>query len=795
MKSKKLLAAVGFVFVRLAVTLYVGVIVTALTAAAYAQTGRIIGVVTAEDPRGPLVGATVEVIGPNLTKKMGTVSKAGGRYAVENVPSGTYAVKAVFIGYRSETVRDVAVAAEGSVDLHFQMVKAPYELEEMVVSASRRAENIVDASVSISKVDGKEIQRNTVGNSYISAVKNVKGIDYFQAGIFEQRVSARGFNSALNPRTQVFIDGRASLMEASGAGLPLYSTSETTAKDDVQDIEVIVGPGAALYGPNAVSGVISVTTKDPRDAQGTTFTVSAGSHDIFKGRFRHAGLRSRWGWKVSGEVQRAHDFEQVNHFFNADRTVSVTDDPDFNARNLRGGFELFYYPDDQSRVGFAAGASRANGVRPINTGRYQQEGYVYHYQQVTYTSPRLYLNIYRTGEDTGASYLLHTKAQFLVAGVSPDDAYQRARNIANGSLWGAEGRYNFDVPHLKNTHFNVGADFRQTRPNSNALDTTEGKIIVSQIGFYGHSETAMSEKFRVVLASRIDVHETYGTKISPKAALIFKPRPTTAFRATFNRAFKSPAILEQSILLRISPVTVARGNGKGFRFGSTTGGPLPAQFANGILKLKPEDNTTFEFGFKGVLANKVFLDVSGYRSLYEHFISPLRPIGDLAKGIVVLDEKGNPRKGEQTLTYLNFGRQPVLGFDLGVDVYATDRLVLRGNLSFIEAGKLEDAGGIDQPFNTPRTIFNLGLSTSDFLSKRTSLDVSLRRVSRFDFRSGVHVGTVPAYTVVDVNLGYRTRYGVTYKLSAMNILDNNHLEFVSGPRIGRVVVGEVQYAF
>ena len=111
----------------------------------------------------------------------------------------------------------------------------------------------------------------------------------------------------------------------------------------------------------------------------------------------------------------------------------------------------------------------------------------------------------------------------------------------------------------------------------------------------------------------MDFHEVYGLQLSPKAALIFKPRPAMAFRATFNRAFRSPTIVEQRIGWRVSPTTVARGNGKGFRFGSVTGDPLPPQFTNDIPKLNPQKNTTFELGFKGVFAKKVFLDVGGYR--------------------------------------------------------------------------------------------------------------------------------------------------------------------------------------
>ena len=288
----------------------------------------------------------------------------------------------------------------------------------------------------------------------------------------------------------------------------------------------------------------------------------------------------------------------------------------------------------------------------------------------------------------------------------------------------------------------------------------------------------------------------YDTQVSPKVALIYKPRADAAIRATYNRAYKSPTAFHQHLLFQIQPGVVGRGNFKGFRFGNLNGDPLPPQFANGITGLLPEENSTFEIGYKGVLANRVFLDIDGYRSRYRNFISPIGFIGNLhlGGGVVILDEDGNPRP-EVTLTYQNFGKRTVSGFDVGVDVQATDRVMLKGNLTFIEPGDLEDAGGVDQPFNTPRTISNFGLSASDFLSKGTSMDVSLRHVEEFDFSSGQLVGTVPAYTVVDLNLGYRTAYGVTYRLSASNVLGNNHIEIISGPKLGRTVVSEVQYEF
>jgi len=762
--------------------------------AAQAQTGRISGVVRDTDTGAPLKGASVQLTGPNLGAATGAISDDDGAYAIPRVPPGKYSVKSTFVGYLSQTIDDVEVIADRSAAVDFALIRAPVELEETVVSVSHRPENIIDAPASVVKLEAEEIQRNATSGSYMEMIRDVKGIDYFQNSILSKRVNARGFNSAFNYRMLILMDGRVS--SAPSIGLTI-DASTPIPKDDIQDIEVITGPGSALYGPDATSGVVSVTTKDPRRFPGTSVAVAGGSRSTLKSRFYHAGLHQQWGWKITGEYQKARDFEQVNTFFNADSSLSRSDDPDFDASSLRGGMGLFYYPDEKSRWGLMAGVSSTNWINVSSLGRNQLEDLIYHYQQLTYTSSGLYLSAYHTADDMGDSHSLERKARGLMAGLSETEAKRLGAIGGHSSMLEVEGRYNFSLAPLKDTRLSIGANFRQYRPETDGLllDDAEEQIINNQAGVYGQSKTGLSEQLRLVLAARLDWHEVYESQFNPKVALIFKPRQDMALRATFNRAFQSPSLGNQSVLFRINDVVIARGNGKGFRFGTVSGDPLPPEYADGIGKIKPEENTTLELGFKGVLVNRIYLDISGYRSRYTNFISPAQPIGDLANGIVVLDEEGNPREGEVTLTYLNFGKQTVWGMDVGVNAYLSNRLEARGNVSLIDAGTLEASGGIDHPLNTPGVIYNLGLAASDVVGRGSSLDVSLRHVDEFDFRSGINVGTVPAYTIVDVSLGYQMAYGVVYKISASNVLDNRHREFVTGPKIGRIIVGEMQYAF
>ncbi|MBI2504286.1 MAG: TonB-dependent receptor plug domain-containing protein [Candidatus Latescibacteria bacterium] len=400
----------------------------------------------AADSGDPLAGAVVEVSGPTLAGKKGAIADEKGRYAIENVPSGTYALKVTHVGYVAGTIRKVSVASGASAAVDFRLKTSPYGLEETVVSASRRAENIIDAPASISKVGWEEARRNAADNSYSSLLKNVKGVDCTQTGVFTEAFNTRGFNTAFNTRMLMLLDGIP--IGVAAAFTPVFPIP----RDDVQDVEVIVGPGSALYGPDAVAGIINVTSRNPRDSQGTTLALSGGARSTFKGRLRHAGIQDKWGWKISGDYQRARDFEVINTFYNADSTISVTDDPDFDAKSLRGGAGLFYYPDPKSSVGFTMGVGRASFIDMLDSGRGQRDNNTQHYQRLAYTSPRLYLNAYRTSTDGSDDYLLHTRAANRLKGLSEEEARRGASLAFVGKTWGMEARYSITPPFLESTH-------------------------------------------------------------------------------------------------------------------------------------------------------------------------------------------------------------------------------------------------------------------------------------------------------------------------------------------------------
>ena len=750
-----------------------------------AQSGAIKGRVIDFSTGEPIYGANVALLGQDTQEPVVGSTREDGRFNFTDLPYGTYTVTVSFIGYKTfdSQVSVVESLRKARVDVELKM--ADLVGDELVVSVSRHRERLVDASATISKVTREDIRNNATGFSYVSHLQRVKGIDYQQVGLFDERYNARGYNSAFNTRMLLLSDGR---VTRTGAGNPLLNP--VMPRDDLYEAEIIVGPGSALYGPDAVAGVISLKSRDPRASQGTTIGLSLGSRSIFKGRARHAGVQGKWAWKLSGDYQRGNSWEQITTYYTPDSSFSVTDDPDFTSETVTGGLSLHYYPRPDAEFRLATGVTRVDQFFINPVGRSQTKGYIHHHQQVTYQDDRFYFNAYHTGDDSGDSFALDTRALFELSGLPRAQAEEQATNSSDWNFWEVEGR--FTQPLSSRLQLSVGGNYRLDESTGSVLEG--GEASASLVGVYGQVEADVTDWAKVTLAARLDDHELFDRQFSPKAALVLKPNIESAIRFTYNRAFKSPTLTLQKVFLPIQQGVTIRGNDDGFQFASLFGTPLPAAFANGLPALQPEENDTYEIGFKGLLGDRAFLDVSGYFSRYKNFISDTIPVSDIRNGIVVIGSDGVPLQ-EETISFTNFGKQDVVGFDVGVHFFATELITLRGNLSVIHADDLENANGLTQPFNSPETILNIGVRAKDLLRPGTHLNVDFKHVSEHEFRSGIHSGIVSAYSVVNLGGGYRAANGIGYRITAKNVFNNKHREFVTGPEIGAVVVAEVEVGF
>ncbi|MCU0649331.1 MAG: TonB-dependent receptor [Gemmatimonadaceae bacterium] len=743
---------------------------------AQSGTGRIVGVIT-DASRQPLAGATVAVEGTRL----GATSESDGRYVIRSVAAGTYTVRVTRLGAKPATVANVVVTAGADATANATLESSGVRLGGVVVSASRRAEKITDAPATITRIDADAIQ-NTIGNSFAPALKDVKGIDFIQVGMTAVAVNARGFNSSFNNRMLMMEDNRIAVLPENG--LP---TGQLTAinKLDLAGMEVLVGPGSALYGPDASNGVITLQTKDPKQFPGLSMEVSGGNRQFFDAQLRYAGVTTnqKWGYKVTGEYQTANDWENRLTFGTAARPLPEIG-TDFVTNVARGTVAGVYY-GGRGRVELTAGMSQSNGLGQTNVGRNQLVDWRYGHLQAKFSNPRWFAQAYRTFSRSGGTFQLNgfTNNRAALPVSISDDSVRRISDFpAAGDLTAAEVQNNFELGMLggtgiraiDNTRIVYGAQFRNDNVSSDrqwlADRLTGENISVSQLGGYLQTETPLPLALRLVLAGRYDRHDYYDPQWSPKAALLWTPVSDNTFRVGYNRAFKSPTLLQTSFYFPdFSPVIPGIGVGI---LGNREG--VSVRNAAGVEQVRydpiaPELNTTIEVGYKGIIRDKLYLDVSAYTARYENFLSPLVTIanplaGTFAHNAATGDRFVGLNNSQQlALTYLNLGKATVRGIDAGLRYYISPTLSWSVNASIISldtlerprTGPLVTAGNDATAFNTPTSKVTFGLDASDFGTKGTRGGVTVRYVNAYDFRSGVNVGRVPAFGTLDLSAGYR----------------------------------------
>src|SRR5207253_2718757 len=247
----------------------IAALVCALPSCGHAQSGApATGTVT--EPGGrPLSGVVVAVQGLGLS----VATDATGRYVLSRVPAGQQLLQFRRIGFAAREVT-VIVPAGTPATADAVLDPQPIDLGTVVVEGvSRAPERMIDAPAAVDVVRPATAEPLSITGQVPLALARVPGLDVTQSGMNDFNVNARGFNTMLTRKMLVLQDGRdlatALVIRQTWGGLaePL---------EDLGRIEVIRGPGSALYGANAYNGVINITTPPARDVVGTKLTLGGG---------------------------------------------------------------------------------------------------------------------------------------------------------------------------------------------------------------------------------------------------------------------------------------------------------------------------------------------------------------------------------------------------------------------------------------------------------------------------------------------------------------------------------------
>ena len=281
-------------------------LVIILITAGFAGSSTIKGKITDIRSGDPLIGANIMLSGTML----GSASDENGAYLISDVPIGSFTLMAMFIGY--ETIeKEIQISADQEYIVNLALKASAIELQETKVTAEKRKEKITSAPASMEIITSRDIKGKNTTNMG-AYLKGLKGVDFTSSGINNYSISVRGFNSSFNTRLLTLSDGRVANIPA--LRVINYSTIPQSM-DDVEKIEVILGPATALYGANAHSGVVNIISKPPSQSEGFTMSLS-GSNDErqfrkINGRFAKI-LTNSISIKMSGLYLHAYDWPFIS---------------------------------------------------------------------------------------------------------------------------------------------------------------------------------------------------------------------------------------------------------------------------------------------------------------------------------------------------------------------------------------------------------------------------------------------------------------------------------------------------
>ncbi len=303
------------------------------SAAMFAQT-TVTGTVKDAKTGETLPGANIKI----SRKAVGTTTDFDGNFLLKVVDTPPFTVEVSVLGFKTTKIQ----ITENNQKVSVGLLENQTSLDEIVLSASRTPERIMESPVSIERMDSRAI-KNTTSPSFYDGLENLKGVDINSNSLTFKSVNTRGFASFANERFMQLVDG----MDNSAPGLNFAIGNLLGMSDlDVESVEILPGASSALYGANAFNGIMFMRSKSPFDDQGVSVLIksgvtsqeAAGSNEFVDTSIRMAHVFSdKFAAKVTlsylkGTEWNAVDYRDELNF----SSTSHFENPAYNGINVYG---------------------------------------------------------------------------------------------------------------------------------------------------------------------------------------------------------------------------------------------------------------------------------------------------------------------------------------------------------------------------------------------------------------------------------------------------------------------------
>ena len=598
--------------------------------------------------------------------------------------------------------------------------------EARVITAARQPQARHEAPATVHVVTRHQIE--AFGSHFLwDALRGVPGVDVASARTAHGAVSIRGLNKLQNSRMLVLVDGRRALdahvESPDWEALPIPT-------DEIERLEIVEGPASALYGANAINGVVNIITSTPAQLNGGRVRTAVGDRGTKSGSFVQGRAGERFEYKLSGE------WRGVNRFEDADRSASES----------RKG---------HAKVGYLMGAGRSASL---------ELGGSWHETDISSGG------LGRTTEEGRRQF---ARADYLDAsGGQATLSWTGGNSMLTEFATNPQSDIDFDTfsgtaqkAVAISPRFGLvsGVEYRRDVVDSDIATATHHLWSAFSQGHWH-----LAAKTDVWVSGRIDRHPHTGTELSPRMSILYELAATQVLRASAGTSYRNPSLLDNHVDLSGSLDLSQLGLQMALLGDLRT---LDFQVV-GSRALKPERMRFAELAHAGRFRERLRTHLAAFHYRLDDLYAVSEPEVALADSATVT----------ALISFTNMGQTRGTGLEFGVTCEAAPSLHLLANHSYQKLTGTIDSQAADSGTPHHKTTAGLAYEKGRFL-----LDAMVHRVGETRWNRNAVITTGPAfaevgaYTLVNLRAGYALSgalQGWQVELHVFDLFDDRHHEIL-----------------
>lgn len=645
-----------------------------------------------------------------------------------------------------------------------------FSLEELkdveITSASKKPKKLSEIPAAVYVITKEDIRRSGA-TSIPELLRMATGVHVARSTVAEWAVNIRGLSGLYAQNLLVLIDGRSVYTHVFSG---VFWDIQDTILEDIDRIEVVRGPGATLWGANAVNGVINIITKKTAETKGYQTIVIGGSEEQV--------VSLRYGSKLENDAT----YRVYGKVFNRGNLAGVIED----IENDYIDFNNKVQPKKEwrsGRMGFRIDSEVGRNMMdvPLNTFTLQGEAYRSRYEKDVlkqiHAPPWTTIESSDTSEPTGGHLLGRWRRALSYDSEAVMQVYldhcQREYDFSQGKVSTADVDFQHRFKHQKHeliwgVAYRFISDEFDDRDNARSHPEYLNQHILST--FIQDEILILPDTLSLIIGSKFEYNAPADPEIQPSIRLIYLPHHNHAFWAAVSRAVRIPSRLEHDIE-KVDRVDIIPPLNEGERSEVIT---------LGNDDLKSEKLTAYEVGYRLLLFSQLQLNTTAFYNDYDELIG--------------LDHNNNPQSGAEgtyELSYENSLHATAYGVELDANWQATDSWLLKATYTHL----MTDVS--DSPLrpefreykperSNPQNLFSIR-SAWDVTSD-VDFDLWFRFVGRLPEKD------IDSYTTLDARIAWRFSKSLELSLVGQNLFERGHEEY-SALEVERSIYGKIDWHF